>query len=139
MRPADSADRPVVEEWFRAFEAEADLPVSEGRAAALAVRRAVDAGRVFLWDDDGAVAQAAINGTTPHGVRVGTVYTPPSHRRRGYATALVAALSHHCLAQGRAFCLLFTDLANPTSNAIYPKVGYLPIADFEDIDFVAAK
>jgi uncharacterized protein len=139
MRQADSADLPVVEEWFLAFEAEADLGIRESRATELAARRAVRAGRVFVWDDNGPVAQAAINGTTPNGVRIGAVYTPPSHRRRGYATALVGALSAHCLAGGRAFCFLFTDLANPISNSIYPKVGYTPIADFEDIDFVAAK
>lgn len=138
MRPADSADQPIVEEWYRAFDAEADLSIGGRPAAELGVL-ALRAGRVFVWDDNGPVAQAAINGTTPHGARISMVYTPPSHRRRGYATALVGALSRHCLADGRTFCFLFTDRANPVSNSIYPKVGYSPIADFEDIDFVAAK
>ena len=93
---------------------------------------------MFLWDDGGPVAQAAINGTTPRGVRIGTVYTPPEKRRGGYATALVGALSQRSLDEGRSFCFLFTDLANPVSNSIYPKVGYRPVADFEEIDFVAA-
>jgi predicted GNAT family acetyltransferase len=137
MRRAESADRAAVEEWYRAFDADADLSIGEQRATELAVR-ALAAGRVFVWDHEGAVAQAAINGTTPHGVRIGMVYTPPSHRRHGYATALVAALSRHCLAGGRAFCFLFTNLANPISNSIYPKIGYRPVADFEEIDFVPA-
>jgi predicted GNAT family acetyltransferase len=34
------------------------------------------------------------------------------------------------LAEGRRFCVLFTDLANPTSNAIYARIGYRPLADF---------
>lgn len=85
------------------------------------------------------MAQAAINGTTPNGVRIGAVYTPPSHRRQGYATALVGALSAHCLAGGCSFCFLFTDRANPISNSIYPKVKYRPIADFEDIDYVSTR
>jgi predicted GNAT family acetyltransferase len=136
MRLAGSADRRVVEGWYRAFDAEAGLSIGGHRATELGAR-AVMAGRVFVWDDNGPVAQAALNGTTPHGVRIGMVYTPPSHRGRGYATALVGALSRQCLDGGRAYCFLFTDLANPISNSIYPKVGYRPIADFEDIDFVA--
>ena len=28
------------------------------------------------------------------------------------------------------YCCLFTDLANPTSNSIYMKIGYQPIADY---------
>ena len=29
-----------------------------------------------------------------------------------------------------------TDLANPTSNSIYRKIGYLPAADHYHFDFV---
>jgi predicted GNAT family acetyltransferase len=138
MRPAGSADLPVVERWYRAFESEADRSPGERRAAEVAAR-ALRAGRVFLWDTNGPVTQAAIVGITPRGVRIGMVYTPPEHRRRGYATALVGALSQRCLDDGRSFCSLFTDLANPVSNAIYPKVGYRPVTDFEEIDFTAAR
>jgi predicted GNAT family acetyltransferase len=52
------------------------------------------------------------------------VYTPPELRRRGYASALVAALSRRLLDEGRRFCFLYTDLANPTSNHIYREIGY---------------
>ncbi len=72
---------------------------------------------------------------TPNGVRLNIVYTPPEHQRRGYATACVAALSQHLLDSGRSFCFLFTDLANPTSNSIYQKIGYRPVCDFVDIEF----
>lgn len=137
MRPAHDADLPTVQAWYRSFEREADLSDDEDKAAEHGAR-ALRAGRVFLWDHGGAVAQAALVGTTPRGVRIGMVYTPPAHRRHGYATALVGALSQQCLRKGRAFCCLFTDLANPVSNAIYPRVGYRPVADFEEIAFVAA-
>jgi predicted GNAT family acetyltransferase len=137
FRLAGPGDLPIIETWYRAFEAEADPSVGEPRAAELGAR-ALHAGRVFLWDHNRPVSQAAITGTTPRGVRIGMVYTPPEHRRRGYATALVGALSQRCLADGRSFCCLFTDLANPVSNAIYPRVGYRPVTDFEEIDFAAA-
>ena len=52
------------------------------------------------------------------------VYTPPEARGRGFATALVAAVSRGLLAEGRPGCTLFTNLANPTSNAIYERIGY---------------
>lgn len=72
---------------------------------------------------------------TPHGVSVNLVYTPPAKRRRGYATALVGALSRRLLDERAAFCCLFTDLANPVSNSIYPKVGYKPVCDVDELRF----
>src|SRR5438876_114270 len=80
----------------------------------------------------GPVALTSVVGHTPHGARIGAVYTPPELRRRGYATALVADVSRRQLAEGKRFCFLFTDLANPISNSIYPKVGYRPVADFRE-------
>jgi hypothetical protein len=68
-------------------------------------------------------------------VSVGPVYTPPERRGRGYATACVAALSQTILDEGWAFCTLFTDLANPTSNSIYQKIGYHPVCDFAEYRF----
>jgi hypothetical protein len=47
----------------------------------------------FLWEQNGPVSLAGFTGPTPNGIRIGPVYTPPAHRRRGYASALVAALS----------------------------------------------
>ena len=63
------------------------------------------------------------------------IFTPPDERRRGYGSALTAALTQQLLDGGRRFCFLFTDLANPTSNSIYPKIGYRPVADFKDFQF----
>lgn len=136
MRLAVAADLLVVEAWFLAFSAETHSSPGATTPAEHA-RRAVRDGRLVVWDRGGAVAQAAALGDTPRGARVGIVYTPPEHRRHGYATALVGALSQHLLDRGRAFCFLFTDLANPVSNAIYPKVGYRPVADYRNLDFAA--
>ena len=36
---------------------------------------------------------------------------------------------------GRRFCFLFTDLANPTSNSIYQRIGYRPITDIDQWSF----
>ncbi|HZZ43372.1 MAG TPA: GNAT family N-acetyltransferase [Tepidisphaeraceae bacterium] len=92
--------------------------------------------RVFLWKDGGrAVSTAAWAGPTPNGIRINQVYTPPAIRNRGYASALVAALSRRLLDEGRKFCFLNTDLNNPTSNNIYAKIGYVRVADFATYRF----
>lgn len=135
-RIAGAHDLPVVEAWYRAFHDEVHAVVS-GLTPEELGRRAVRDGRVFLWDDGGPVAQTAIVGTTPNGARIGAVYTPPGSRRRGYATALVADVSRRVLADGKRCAYLFTDLANPVSNSIYPKVGYRAVADLRHLDFVA--
>jgi predicted GNAT family acetyltransferase len=84
----------------------------------------------WLWEDAGEpVSLAGFGGRTPTGIRVGPVYTPPGARRRGYATALVAALSRWLLARGHRWCFLFTDLSNPTSNRIYVDIGYERVTD----------
>jgi len=64
------------------------------------------------------------------------VYTPPEFRGRGYASALVAALSQAMLDAGYHFCTLFTDLANPTSNHIYQAIGYQPVCDTDEYDYL---
>jgi predicted GNAT family acetyltransferase len=74
--------------------------------------------------------------SSPGTARVGPVYTPPEHRRRGYATSLVEEWTSELLRRGMRRCVLFTDLANPTSNSIYQAVGYRPAGDARMIDFV---
>ncbi|MCL2363534.1 MAG: GNAT family N-acetyltransferase [Defluviitaleaceae bacterium] len=67
---------------------------------------------------------------------IGLVYTPPYFTRRGYATSCVAQLSQNVLDRGFKKCVLYTDLANPTSNSIYQKIGYRPIGDSVNLKFV---
>ena len=91
--------------------------------------------RLWLWEVDGEVVAFA-NGRVPaYGVaRIGPVYTPPEHRRRGYAGAVTAAASRDILAAG-AVAVLYTDLANPTSNRIYQALGYAPVEDRLHVQF----
>jgi len=137
MRAAGDADRRLLGEWARAFAAETGL--SEGPdeiARSIEARIGVDPG-IVLWDVDGTpVALAGGTESSPGIARVGPVYTPPEHRRRGYATSLVAAWTSQLLGGGIRRCVLFTDLANPTSNSIYQAVGYRPYGDAAVIDFV---
>ncbi len=61
--------------------------------------------------------------------RIGPVYTPPAARRQGYAAGATHACSQDALDQGAEQVVLFTDLANPTSNGIYQQLGYRHLDD----------
>jgi len=137
MREARPEDIPTVLAWLEAFADEAlgEAPHVEDVEATYQRREADPDGAWLLWDDGGPVSLAAYGTPTPTGTRVGPVYTPPEHRGRGYATSLVAELTAERLATGLAFCFLFTDLANPTSNAIYARIGYEPVADWDQWAF----
>jgi len=136
MRRAGPGDEPLVADFYRRFFEETGASHGGSSPEDLGLRAARE-GRLRFWEDGPVVCQAVDGGTTPTGKRVGAVYTPPEHRRRGYATALVAALSQELLDGGARSCFLFTDLANPVSNSIYPKIGYRPVADLAEIDFTA--
>jgi len=130
LRRAAAADKDTVARWMYDFDAEA-LGEADAERARAAARRRIAAGETWIWEAEGeARSMAASDRPTRHGVAVNAVYTPPEWRGRGYATVAVARLSAGLLAEGRRFCVLFTDLANPTSNAIYTRIGYRPRADF---------
>ena len=134
-RLAGPADRDLLVDWTGAFELETGLGVSGTAAMDVESRLAGD--RAFLWIDGGPVSYVATSGPSGGVVRVGPVYTPPERRARGYATALVAAVSQRALDGGAATCSLFTDAANPTANRIYATVGYRWIGDFAVFGFGA--
>ena len=116
-------------------------PGHEQAGASVDFRLSSPTAGILLWEDGGEpVSLAGWGGPTPNGIRIGPVYTPPALRGRGYATALTAALSQRLLdgrlfAGGRRFCFLYTDLANPTSNAIYERIGYRRVAESAEIVF----
>ena len=125
-------------DWMVAFDEEA-MGSESGRQDMIALVDGMltsPARAGYLWELDGTpVSMCQAAGPTPHGIRIGAVYTPPDRRRRGYASAITAAVSREHLGDGRRWCFLFTDLANPTSNRIYQAIGYRPIRDFELIRF----
>jgi len=125
MRLAAPADADLLVGWAGGFLED----IQEHGDPAAQVAERLGGKQLYLWEDDGPGSMAAWSGKTPHGVRVNFVYTPPGLRGRGYATALVAALSRRLLHQGNTYCVLYTDLANPTSNAIYRRIGYVPVTD----------
>lgn len=134
MRVATEADTALVAGWIHAFTQEVGLEGTAESAAEMAAQR-IDQRDMFLWEAGRPVSLAGKSRHSTHGAVVGPVYTPPAFRRRGYAGACVAALSQRLLDAGWQFCALFTDLANPTSNSVYQKLGYRPLGDFDEYAF----
>lgn len=140
-RPAREDDFETMVQWLMAFAAEAldsAAPQDAERNVRLRLESDPRVRGMRIWLDEGKpVSMAGYGGLTPHGIRIGPVYTPPEYRRRGYASALTAALSQEMLDNGRSFVTLFTDLSNPTSNHIYQTVGYVPVCDVDEYRFEA--
>lgn len=135
LRSATLADIDVIAAWMDAFmhEAVPDDPPGDSRPTA---ERLIEAGDIVIWEDGKeAVSMAARTRPAGRGTSVNLVYTPPRHRCNGYASSCVAALSQQCLDMGFAYCTLFTDLDNPTSNSIYTQIGYKPVCDFSMMRF----
>lgn len=132
MRLATEDDVPLVAAWVRDFLKATEL--TQARDPDALVDRLVEGGFVALWVDESPVSMAGFPAHTRNTVRIGYVFTPRQHRRRGYATALVAHVSRHILDSGFRRCVLYTDLANPTANNIYRAVGYVPVQDVMDVN-----
>ncbi|MEU7472141.1 GNAT family N-acetyltransferase [Streptomyces sp. NPDC044984] len=131
-------DREQVVRWCREF------CVDVGEQSSIDL---IDAGS---WDDsrfgdrhftfwetpDGTpVSMAAATSIVGGMVRVDPVHTPARLRGRGYAGAVTAEVSRAALAAGATDVVLFTDPANPTSNALYQRIGYVRVADFAGYRF----
>jgi len=134
LRAARVGELDLLRVWNQAFHEDAGLPEPPEDPTPI-IRRSVEEGRLFVWDDGGPVSQAQVSRETQGGISLNAVYTPPALRGRGYASNCVAAVSQAMLDRGRRFVFLFTDLANPTSNKIYQRIGYRHVCDFAHVDF----
>lgn len=135
LRLADEQDTELVTNWIRNFNDDADLDAISHDEALKTAEFEIKNRLLYIWEDGNRVSMAASTRETEHGKVLALVYTPKEYRNKGYASACVAALSQHILDSGKKFCALFTDLANPTSNSIYMKIGYEPICDFDEYMF----
>ncbi|MBI4941556.1 MAG: GNAT family N-acetyltransferase [Actinobacteria bacterium] len=137
-RVAGPADEDLLAGWLLDFTTEA-FADREPDPREVFVRRAatgVTERRFLLWEVDGAPVSLAGRSGPTHGVgRVGPVWTPPALRRRGYAAAATAAVTRALLDDGAEQVMLFTDLANPTSNGVYARLGYVQVGEAVEYTF----
>ncbi|GIE33521.1 N-acetyltransferase [Actinoplanes italicus] len=132
-RRATVADRPTLISWFRDFH---EYIGEKSDILDELVDDRMAHGGVVLWESGGVPVSMAVHTRPVAGmVRVQYVWTPPEHRRQGFGGAATAAATRNALDAGATDVVLFTDLANPTSNALYPRLGYRPIEDRAVVEF----
>ena len=136
LRSLQESDMSFFPYWFEEFQHDAFNSEERVKADYKNYYYQISKGDIFILEHERtAVSMAKISRKMKTVCGVALVYTPPYFRKKGYASSCVAALSRLILEQGYSKCVLYTDLANPTSNAIYQKIGYEPICDSLEIKF----
>jgi predicted GNAT family acetyltransferase len=131
-RVAGEEDHEQVAHWCHEFAASVD----EVLPASWTDTRFADKHFTFWETPDGTpVSIAGSTAKIGDMVRVDPVYTPPHLRGRGYAAAVTTEVTGAALATGAKEIVLFTDPGNPTSNALYQRLGYVRISDWAVYDF----
>ncbi|MCL2006829.1 MAG: GNAT family N-acetyltransferase [Treponema sp.] len=133
-RFAVQEDFDTIKNFGMEFSAEINEPFSNERNIEWAAS-GINNKEFLVWDDKGIVSMAKRSRPSQNGMAIAAVYTPPGHRKKGYASAVVAELCRDTLESGKTFCTLFTDLSNPTSNSIYQKIGFSPVCDHISYSF----
>ncbi|SEO84920.1 GNAT family N-acetyltransferase [Actinacidiphila rubida] len=133
-RVADARDRDLVWGWHQQYAVDVGGALPGGEQA---VYDAIAHGGRTLWElpDGTPVAMAGSTVPAAGAVRVVAVYTPRALRGRGYAGAVVTAVTRAALDAGAQEVLLVTDLSNPVSNGLYQKLGYVPVRDAVELEF----
>ncbi|KAF0685132.1 Aste57867_22903 [Aphanomyces stellatus] len=141
MRQGTAEDMPFLKDWASQFFAFIGAPLVDASGF---MARALPT--IFIWDDEAGTPVAFAGYAPPVQVdetivyRIGPVFVPEHERRKGYASALTAALSLHVLTKDEnvtARVCLYADAANPASNKAYQNVGYVPVSETSEFEFEA--
>ena len=132
-RAATPAELELLTRWDVAFHEDCGISVRGDRMPFARAR--IREGREILWVVDGLPVATATRSTVVAGSsRITGVYTPPEHRRHGYAAAVTWAATQCAQDAGATDVLLHADLTNPTSNAVYHRLGYRPVHDVSEFE-----
>lgn len=132
---AEPDDIGLVARWLDDFHDEA-LPHDPQTDATVEATRRISAKEVWLWrKGEKAVAMAACSHAAAGVARIGPVYTPPALRGRGHAAGTTYAATAAALDRGAEHVMLYADRSNPTSNALYRRLGFEPDHEAEDLGF----
>ncbi|MET9990073.1 GNAT family N-acetyltransferase [Streptomyces mutabilis] len=137
-RAVGEEDREHLMRWCAEFAADVGEAVTID-AGSWAGTRFADKRYTFWETPDGTpVSMAGANPMIAGVVQVDPVHTPAPLRGRGYAGAVTAEVSRAARAAGAKAVVLYTNAANPTSNALYRRLGYRPVVDWAVYDFAEA-
>ena len=124
LKQASADDIPLLLHWMNEFQLEA-LHTTLSAEHQQRVLEDIQRGQCYLWvlPDGTPVSMLQKTRPTRQARCLSYVYTPPLERSKGYAKSAVTTLSKELL-KTHAYCVLFTDKSNPTSNALYKHIGY---------------
>ncbi len=123
-RLAIESDLPMLNKWREEFGTEVGLSEAERKPAPERVAMRVENSEIMLWEDQGHPVCMVWGTLITNGIMsIGAVYTPLQYRGHRYASACVTEISRQILSAGNR-AVLCADMANPTSNAIYQRIGY---------------
>jgi predicted GNAT family acetyltransferase len=122
-------------DWIHQFYRE--LQLSSPPPSADAIQRQIASGNVFFWalPSGEPASTAVIDRESPEGMAITSVYTPPTFRGQGFASACVAHACQVAFDRGKHFCTLYADLDNPTSTGLYARLGFHQLSTADDIAF----
>jgi ribosomal protein S18 acetylase RimI-like enzyme len=131
-RPAIPADRATLLRFFEEFAVAVHMPPGANHAPR--VDAGIADGSLTVWESPTGEPESVAQHSPPVAdvSRIRHVYTPAELRGRGLASAVTAAAATRALTAARRV-VLFTDLANPTSNSIYQKLGFRPHGDYREV------
>ncbi len=138
-RLAGADDAELLAGWLDAFFVEAFGQPSNPSASRDVLRAIGEAGgRIALWMVNGSpVAMARAHRSLLGMSRIGPVYTPPQERGHGFGAAITAEAVRQARRDNGRDVVLFADVANPVSNRIYRRLGFVPVAEHVQYAFSA--
>lgn len=129
-------DAEIYAAWNEGFIVETGVARGGTDAVGALERRIRGGGGLWLWEVDGEpVSMCGRTAPVCDVPRIGPVWTPPEHRGRGYAAAVTAFVCAGAFAAGARACTLFADAANATSNGVYERIGFRPVAETVEAEF----
>jgi predicted GNAT family acetyltransferase len=135
MQQATRKNLAIVAEFLAGFSEGAYGVRVNPEAKILDAKRMIETGDLYIWFvDDKPVSMAYIAHRSARYSRLNAVYTPPSCRKKGYASALVAELCSVLLSEDLV-PMLYADLKNPDSNKVYRNIGFVERGKIVDIKF----
>jgi len=136
VRLGTDDDRGQLVEWMELFFRETFSQRDEAAAERFVDPANQVGDRFVVWDDNCTpVSMAMLRAPAADVSRIGPVFTPRNLRGHRYGSAVTAAAADLAHRAGTPDVVLFADLANPVSNAIYQRIGFEPVADSVRIDF----
>lgn len=138
-RLAEESDFETLMNWRREFRLES-LPHESVDREQLTkeANEAIIKKDTYIWVvNDEPVSCAQVGRPTARTMAIRYVYTPPEHRKKGYASAITALATQNILKSGKTYGVLFTDATNPISNKVYQKLGYEFVSESLYLGFVS--